>query len=504
MSLLPAASRAAAGLLLLAAAGCGTSSGPPAGGRPSARLSRDDASFSQALARYSEGLLLETDPGRAAAAQQAFERATRLDPDSRRPTDAVVLKRLQRHQSAEALDELEAYCRKHADDARAHRDLARLAEEYDDYTRAARYYEAAYRLQPDDITLAFARVRALFEDRQDREAVRAMAALHRERPSDSTRDLPGFWALHFVRNEREYDRALPCIELAASFATTDVRRAAFLLFRGGVILAAGRTNEAERAFADVFRSDPASVGAAAGLARLRLARDGAEAVSRAARAAASPQDLPAQLTLASLQLAVTNRAGALPALRRAQDLLRDRRLVPSVPFALLLGSTLDELERDDEAAAVFEAALRDHPDAHEVQNYLAYMWAVDNVRLDEAEKLSERSLRLQPEDGAYLDTLGWIRHRQGRVAEALALLLRALERMPDDPTILDHAGDAMAAADRAPEAIAYWSRSYAIAPSQTTVAEKLRGRGVDPARIPRVTPSETEADDEAGSAGDEE
>ena len=97
-------------------------------------------------------------------------------------------------------------------------------------------------------------------------------------------------------------------------------------------------------------------------------------------------------------------------------------------------------------------------------------------------------MKSQPRNGAYLDTLGWIRYQQQRWNEALDLLLRARACLPDDPTILDHVGDALAQLRRTPEAAAYWSRSYAVDHRQETVAAKLRGAGVAPASIPRIAP----------------
>jgi tetratricopeptide (TPR) repeat protein len=484
---------------LLAAAGCGTPA--PAGGSAPRRSAQEDARYAQALAHYAEGLLLEAARGRGAEARQAYEEARRLDPDSRRPVDALTMRLLKEGHAREALDALEAYARAHPQDADVRCDLARLAESNEDLPRAIRYYEEAFRLQPEDLTLAFARVRALFADKRDAEALKSMRRLNREHPCTDTRNLPTFWAIQFFRREHTAARALPCLDLATEIATGATQRVELRFFYGEAALAAGRTNDACRAFEQTLAQKPMHIRAVMSLAHVLYRRDGAPAIAAQARRMAGSDDVPGLLTLAALHLAAGDRTNAAPAFARAHDAMLAQKLVPTSEIYLQHGATLDELNRQAEAAAVFQEALRHHPRADAIMNYLAYMWAVQNIRLDEASSWAQQAVKLRPHSGAYLDTLGWVRYRQQRFEEALDYLLRARERMPDDPTVLDHVGDVLAQLKRTPEAAAYWSRSYAIDPAQAAVAEKLRGAGVDPATIPRVEPQAEEPPDD--SADDE-
>ncbi len=76
-------------------------------------------------------------------------------------------------------------------------------------------------------------------------------------------------------------------------------------------------------------------------------------------------------------------------------------------------------------------------------NYLGYMLADRDVRLDEAQKLISRALELEPDNGAYLDSLGWVYYRLNRLDDAEHVLVRALSKagVSDDPTVHDHLGD---------------------------------------------------------------
>ena len=59
-------------------------------------------------------------------------------------------------------------------------------------------------------------------------------------------------------------------------------------------------------------------------------------------------------------------------------------------------------------------------------------------RLDEALRHAQTALSLDPQNAAYLDTLGWIYFQQGRYADALQYLRQADALHPNDAEILEH------------------------------------------------------------------
>lgn len=114
----------------------------------------------------------------------------------------------------------------------------------------------------------------------------------------------------------------------------------------------------------------------------------------------------------------------------------------SLRFARAVG--LERLDQMDEAAEVFSAILADDPDDANVANYLGYMWADAGVRLEEADELISRAVQQEPENPAYLDSLGWVRYRLGRLEEARRWLQRAVELGGDrDGTVLAHLGEVL-------------------------------------------------------------
>lgn len=148
-------------------------------------------------------------------------------------------------------------------------------------------------------------------------------------------------------------------------------------------------------------------------------------------------------------------------------------------FYLNYGSAYERSGKIGLAESIFERCLKLYPDAHEVLNYLAYMWAEKGIKLDKALEYVLHALQLEPENGAYIDTLGWIYYQQKRYEDALKQLIKANERLPNDPTITDHIGDAYLALNKIDEATSWWEQSYLLDIENKTVAEKLRKHGQD-------------------------
>ncbi len=74
-------------------------------------------------------------------------------------------------------------------------------------------------------------------------------------------------------------------------------------------------------------------------------------------------------------------------------------------------------------------------------NFLGYSLADENMNLDEALDLVQRALDVDPWNGAYLDSLGWVYFRMGRFEEAREPLEAAARELPSDAVILEHLGD---------------------------------------------------------------
>ncbi len=114
------------------------------------------------------------------------------------------------------------------------------------------------------------------------------------------------------------------------------------------------------------------------------------------------------------------------------------------------------------AEADFLFALELSPDQPSVLNYLGYAWADQGRNLDRARAMIERAVEQRPEEGSFIDSLGWVLLLQGDKAGALRNLERAVTLMPEDGTINGHLGDALEAVGRRREAGFQWRRALAL------------------------------------------
>ena len=108
---------------------------------------------------------------------------------------------------------------------------------------------------------------------------------------------------------------------------------------------------------------------------------------------------------------------------------------------------------------MFRDALKIQPESAPVLNYLGYMNADRGVHLDEAHSMIEKAVSLDPENGAYLDSLGWSLYRLNRLDEAEQTLRRALERDGNNAVMLDHLADTLERRGRLSEALGLWNKA---------------------------------------------
>jgi tetratricopeptide (TPR) repeat protein len=121
---------------------------------------------------------------------------------------------------------------------------------------------------------------------------------------------------------------------------------------------------------------------------------------------------------------------------------------------------------------VLEADLRRvikmKPDYAHAYNALGYTLADRTTRLEEARELIEKAHKLSPEDPFILDSLGWVHHRLGNTAEALAHLHRAYGMRPD-PEIAAHLGEVLWKSGQRDEAQKIWRAALTENPNHETL-----------------------------------
>ena len=146
------------------------------------------------------------------------------------------------------------------------------------------------------------------------------------------------------------------------------------------------------------------------------------------------------------------------------------------------GIALERSKQWPRAEADFLKALEFEPEQPYVLNYLGYSWVDQGLHLDEAQEMIKKAVKLRPNDGYIVDSLGWVLYRLGDFEGAAREMERAVELRPDDPVINDHLGDAYWKVGRRQEARFQWRRSLSLDPEPTlldTIEAKLKNGLVD-------------------------
>jgi tetratricopeptide (TPR) repeat protein len=168
----------------------------------------------------------------------------------------------------------------------------------------------------------------------------------------------------------------------------------------------------------------------------------------------------------------------LKRLHNNKDMKAEERdeLVDTVRY--ILSNVYVDLKQIDKAAAELQRLAKKHPDDPGYQNDLGYIWADHDMHLAKAEKLIRHALELdrkrrqknpeadQSENGAYLDSLGWVLFKQKKYKEAREVLEKAVkEKGGQHIEIFDHLGDACMALGERQAAIQAWRRGLEVAGS---------------------------------------
>ena len=138
------------------------------------------------------------------------------------------------------------------------------------------------------------------------------------------------------------------------------------------------------------------------------------------------------------------------------------------------------------------------PNEPSVLNYLGYSWADQGRNLPAAQAMLEKAVAMRPNDGAIIDSLGWVLLRRGDKDAAVDTLEHAVELQPEDAVVNGHLGDAYWAVGRKLEAGYQWRRALNLHPEPEDAARlesKLREAG-DPPKPSSPKPDTTSSLDQ--------
>ena len=142
-------------------------------------------------------------------------------------------------------------------------------------------------------------------------------------------------------------------------------------------------------------------------------------------------------------------------------------------FYFQSGSAFERNRNYAEAEKQFRKCLDLFPQFAEAMNYLGYMWADRGENLEEARRLIEKAVELEPANPAFLDSMGWVLFKLKQPHEALGWLQKAVQHAKEpDPTLYDHLGDIYGDLRQLDKARDAWRKSLDLEPNDQ-VKQKL-------------------------------
>ena len=474
---------------------------------PSRSQLNAEETLSRSLAHYSRGIVAtRSRPQDHVAAARHFEAALSHQPDSWRIAKRLVrsYKKLERHEDSQEL--LERICQAEPDNMEAFLALARSYQDTGNHAAAVTNARTAIHLSPTnaeahlrllrslistkdypgvldaidaaaantthtDIILTFAHNigRGFAKDNRHEFAAKCFARVLHHDPDnlDCLKDLRNaLSALKRLKDEITAQQRI--VELS-----DDIQQKLFL---GTLLEEAERYDEALLIYEPLLTSDSRTPDLISRVARAYLSNE--NTTKSVAVLTTGIEAFPENPSLLALRaMAWTMQADYLKAIadyEDAEELLLNSEIFSVTPsFYYSYGAVCERAGKFELAEKLLLRCIDMEPKAHHARNYLAYMWAENGHKLEEAYTQVTRALKDDPENGAYLDTLGWILFQQREFQKALPKLLQAGKLMPGDPIITEHIGDCYRALDNPAEALTWWNQSLKIAPDNVKLREKI-------------------------------
>ncbi len=125
----------------------------------------------------------------------------------------------------------------------------------------------------------------------------------------------------------------------------------------------------------------------------------------------------------------------------------------------LYASNLDKIGKWNDAKILFLNLLKKNPMDTHTLNYVSYKLALKNQDLDFALSLIKKALNLDPDNGYFLDTIGWVEFKRKNYKKATFYLEKSTSILPKSSEVLDHLGDSYLMLGRKNEAIFEWKKA---------------------------------------------
>jgi tetratricopeptide (TPR) repeat protein len=139
-----------------------------------------------------------------------------------------------------------------------------------------------------------------------------------------------------------------------------------------------------------------------------------------------------------------------------------------------LGLIYDNEGKHALSDSVYESALRIDSGNALINNNYAYALSERGVQLERALKMVEISIKAEPENSSYLDTIGWIYFKLGKYDSAKQFIERAISKGGENAVMLEHLGDIVFKIGQQKYAKELWEKAYKLDVTNNELKQKIQ------------------------------
>ena len=395
-----------------------------------------------------------------------YEKAVAADAENQEIRRAYAEALMGAGRLAAARTEFQKILKDEPDDGPTHLRLGQLERQIGRFDVARREFERAKSLMPESLEVPYHQ--ALLEDAVGNEdkAIQLLQGLIKQTERPAGQYTPGEASNHAIflerlgqmyRTQEKFDQALDAFRQIGNLGKDNAPRAEALIVETlRLNRQPQKALEAADAAVQRFPQERSLVILRATMLGERGRLDEAIQQLRTLLNHTSA-DRDVHLAIAQVYSQAKHFAEAEAAARQALDLSKkpDDQEYPH----FVLGSIFERQKKYDLAEEEFRQVLVANPLNAGAANYLGYMLADRGVRLEESVKYIQKALELEPNNAAYMDSLGWAYYKMNRYDLAEPHLVKAARKISGDPTIQEHLGHLYLQMGKRREAQEAWERA---------------------------------------------
>jgi TonB family protein len=397
-----------------------------------------------------------------------YKKALEFSPNSVELLDPLSRALSNARRYPEAIEVQKQVVQQKPDVAEAYYQLGYLCHSARDYSAAITAYLQATHLKPDFAEAYYSLARAYAGVRRDADAIATYLHITELKPQFSQiQNVYVELAETYLRMQRFSEAqaaANKAIEINPKYGNA-------YAISGTAYRLMGRFDEAIATFKKGVSADPYNWQMQGWLGETYLAAEQFPEAEAAFRESLRLNEYPGTYYALAFALDKQKRTG------EAETVLSDgvKKSPRDANLRVMFGSLLNQHDKLAEAEAQYNEALKLDPNSALALNNLGYLWVDRGERLEEALKMIQRAVNAAPNNGAYVDSLGWAYFKLGKLDEAERYLTQAARLYIDSATVQEHLGDVYDRLGKKEMARSTWQKALFFS-TDAKQSERLRSK----------------------------